>query len=397
MSRTRLSRLLFLIGWTALAAPVGAFDSGSTGARGPIDVPAGASETIQLPADGIIHATTVTLGADATLSFIRNELNTPVYLLATGDVTLNGTGSIASLITVKGSDTTDSDGGVAGPGGFDGGKGGFEATPPGPGQGPGGGAGGQCNTTVAGAGSAGHRTVPSGGSTNHGAAYGSTSLVPIVGGSGGGGCFSGTTSRGGAGGGGAIVIASNTKISFTGVVNADGAFSNGSASAHGSGGAIRLVAPIVRGSGVLRARGAEGVFSGPIQQNGEGRIRIDTLDHTELTATLNPSASATIGSAMYVFLPNAPRLDIVEAAGEPVGSAPVQVTLPLGAPAAQTVIVRAQNFTGTVPITVAVLPESGARALVNADIAMNGQAEAQVTVPVTIPPNTVTQIQAWTR
>lgn len=392
---TQLLRLALIVGSTLVAAPAAAFDSGSTGAFGPLTLAVGETRTVELPPDGVINATTVTLPPASKLFFKRNALNTPVFLLATGDVTISGSGGTSATIDVSGAAPTGIAGGIGGPGGFDGGKG--DTIQPGAGEGPGAGGGGECNEGVAGAGNAAHRTVPTT-TVSNGTPYGSPTLVPIVGGSGGGGCRNGTNGRGGGGGGGAILIASNTRITVNGNINALGAGSGpGSTNdqtSRGSGGAIRLVAPIVSGTGRLD------VLGGFIQtsERGNGRIRIDTFDESGLTATMAPLVSKTSGSAMYVFLPDPPRLDIVAAADQVIaeGSGPVQVTLPLGSPSNRTVTVRATNFTGVVPVTVAVIPESGGRSLVTGQIAMNNQPHAETTVNVTIPANTVTRIQAWT-
>src|SRR5215510_7358059 len=63
------------------------FSSGSTGADGALVV----TNDMILPLlpDGIFNFTTITI-SNATLSFTRNTLNTPVYLLATADVYING-------------------------------------------------------------------------------------------------------------------------------------------------------------------------------------------------------------------------------------------------------------------------------------------------------------------
>src|SRR5205814_568667 len=75
----------------------------------------------------------------------------------------------------------------------------------------------------------------------------------------------------------------------------------------GSGGAIRLVAPILAGTGILNVNGNWG---------GDGRIRLDALDRR--TANFNYTAGAATvssGALMIVFPTPLPRLDIVEAAG----------------------------------------------------------------------------------
>jgi hypothetical protein len=121
---------------------VQAFESGSSqvdGAFSPI-----ADVAVPLPASGIFNFTSVNIPAGVTVTFTRNAANTPVRILASGDVTIDGT------ISVNGGDASAPDGdrraGVGGPGGFDGGVGGLragsEATFAGDGAGPGGGTGG---------------------------------------------------------------------------------------------------------------------------------------------------------------------------------------------------------------------------------------------------------------
>ncbi len=157
------------------------FDSGSTGTDGPISI--SADTVMTLPADGIINATTLTVDAGFTLSFTRNDFNTPVYILATGLVTVNGD------IQVNGSEGSRVVGGVGGQGGFDGGAPGSDGSSPGDGRGPGGGLSGENNTHLAngaGSGSYGHVSNDST-STREGATYGSPLLIPMIGGSGGGG------------------------------------------------------------------------------------------------------------------------------------------------------------------------------------------------------------------
>src|SRR5713101_6151340 len=202
----RITGLVILIGVittsTALAQP---FDAGSTGADGALNVTS--NTTLNLPPDGIFNFTTINVASGTALTFNRNALNTPVYLLATSNVTINGT------IDVSGQSGSTTAGGRSGPGGFDGGFPGLDVnSPPGAGYGPGGGQGGGPGNTASTFGAGGYATQ--GGpaqSTNNGAAYGSPLLIPLVGGSGGGGLI-GSPGVGGGGGGGAILIASNTKI-----------------------------------------------------------------------------------------------------------------------------------------------------------------------------------------
>jgi hypothetical protein len=110
------------------ASPAWAFESGSTGADGALN-PA-VNTVIQLPPSGILNYTTINIPVGVRVTFQKNTLNTPVYLLASGNVTVAGT------IDVSGGDSTDTgtsgsgnqadDGipGAGGPGGFAGGIGG---------------------------------------------------------------------------------------------------------------------------------------------------------------------------------------------------------------------------------------------------------------------------------
>jgi hypothetical protein len=249
------------------------FNSGSTGADGALNVTS--NTTLALPANGVFNYTTITVASNATLTFTPNALNTPVYLLAQGDVTINGT------IDVSGSLGSGVIGGAGGPGGFAGGNAGNIGFPAGDGHGPGAGRAGyhSFTPTRVGTGSYGSLGNSTGGDTL-GSTYGSPLLVPLVGGSGGGGRHDGYA---GAGGGGAILLASNIRIHVSGtIVSSSSPFNSTSVFGWGSGGAIRLVSPSVSGSGSLNARGG---YYGPNPASyygGAGRIRIDCMDRRSL-------------------------------------------------------------------------------------------------------------------
>lgn len=115
--------LLTTVATTVASLHGQAFDSGSTGSYGPIAVTT-SDVTLDLPPDGVFHATTVTINSGRTLRFNRNALNTPVVILATGDIT------IAGVIDVSGQRGNNTAGGRGGPGGFDGGSPGSAGTPP---------------------------------------------------------------------------------------------------------------------------------------------------------------------------------------------------------------------------------------------------------------------------
>lgn len=369
------------------------FNSGSDGSFGPLIVDATTANprTIQLPPDGILHCTTVKIDQAYQLQFIKNASNTPVYILATGDVDISG------YIYVSGGSYTGRRGGDGGPGGFAGGQGGAN---PANGFGPGGGKGGWGNATALPAG----RVTRGGGGFGTagtqegtgGSIYGNSLLIPLIGGSGGGGADEVDVSNqyGGGGGGGAILIASNTKITFgqNGVYPLDAtggytATNNGG----GSGGAVRLVAPIVTGNSYIVVSGTQG--------GGSGRIRVDALTNTLNIA--GPSVGfATFGANMVVFPQNLPELRVTKAAGQDIAltqTDPVFVLLPAGAPASQTIEVQAKNFNSVVPLVAVLTPEAGERTFHNFDIDNTAGGATTGSVQVQIPAGVSTRIDVWTR
>lgn len=198
-------------------------DLGSDGSDGPLNITA--DTVLPLPPNGVLHATTVNIASGATLSFsFPGSLHPGVILLATGDIVIDGT------IDVRGGVSTAGTVGAAGPGGTPGGAPVAETS--------------QIH---------GLRLadfVPGGGGDRD------IGVRPI-GGRGGRGtrCLaSGVTAlgAGGGGGGGAILIASNTRISGSGTVNASGGAAGSavptpcatvSAASDGLDGRVRLMTP----------------------------------------------------------------------------------------------------------------------------------------------------------
>ena len=372
------------------------FDSGSDGSFGTISVTSD-NLAIDLPPDGVLHCTTVQVASGRTLTFNGNASNTPVYLLATGDVTIDGTIDVSGQGGAAGGTSAFPSGGAGGPGGFAGGHG---ETPgsggPGDGQGPGGGIGGTVAfyyTSGSGdnAGYGAFSEIP--GRVNSGAPYGSPLLIPMVGGSGGGGTtLSGAASYGGGGGGGAILVASSTRIDVSGRIRAEGGQGGPSECSVGSGGAIRVVAPVVTGDGDLDTV----KFSG--SNYSAGRARIDSYDATGQSITFWGPYS--IGANMVVFPPDIPKLEIVELGGQvidPESETPVLVGLGQAAAAQQDVRVRATNFGDTAQAKVIVIPEFGDTASFDIDIPNPGPGPGEATVTVDVPANVLSHVYVVTR
>ncbi|MCI0539452.1 MAG: hypothetical protein L0Z50_29940 [Verrucomicrobiales bacterium] len=217
---------LLLLSALCLFAVDEAFKSGSDGSYGPLNIQA--NTTLDIPPDGIFRCTTIHVSnPNTTLSFKKNALNPPIYLLATGDVVIerSATIDVSAELRTK----------IPGPGGFPGGEPGFQGASPGDGHGPGAGKFGNAFTPH------GVFAGSIGDNTN---VYGNSLLLPLVGGSG----WAAVNQNFGGGGGGAILIASDTRVVIDGRIIASG---TGYAAGVGSGGAIRVVAPIVSGSGEL--------------------------------------------------------------------------------------------------------------------------------------------------
>src|SRR6266568_7475696 len=122
--------ILAIVCWTMGSGTASGqtFSSGSTGADGayaPSCAPTPCTVTKTLPPSGVYNYTTVTIPSGVTVRYTRNAANTPVTLLATGDVTIMGTISVNGDNGLNGSNVGGPfQGALGGPGGFNGGNGG---------------------------------------------------------------------------------------------------------------------------------------------------------------------------------------------------------------------------------------------------------------------------------
>jgi len=402
-SRSLLNGLIMLaLGLSTSLAQ--AFDSGSTGANGPfppIALPLGTTQivldlrdgtvvylpdntTATLPAvpgggftDGIVHFTTIDVPSGVTLSFAPNALGTPVSLLAQGDVTVSG---IISLSGEAGGASGNSRGGRGGPGGFKGGNGEIVKSSPGAGSGLGPGAATGAGPLadsdgIGGGGGGGYGTPGANGQNaspgNSGPAYGTTNILPMLGGSGGSGGTSdtdvGPTGGGGGGGGGALLIASSAGIDVQGSILAkggkggNGLGSSASSGGGGSGGAIRLMAEILSGNGSLDAGGGAGgsAFGRNGGVGGLGRIRLEAVTFSFAGSTTGVVNNGGIGA---VFLPSPPSVLITAIGGGAVTNMPTGniggTDIVLNSPGTITIDLVAANVPVGTSIAVTAKPET---------------------------------------
>jgi hypothetical protein len=390
-----LALFLACVGQTVQAQT---FSSGSTGADGAF-APTSPT-TVQVPESGVFNFTTVTIIAGADVTFKRNSRNTPVIILATGDVKIDGN------IFVEGFGGLDSGGGgQGGPGGFDGGAGGVPYganVNGGSGNGPGGGGAGIGSGRPGGGAGFAAAGAPGAGGTNPaagGARYGSKSLQPLIGGSGGGGGAAATNAeRGGAGGGGggAILIASSTTITGGAGIYARGAAgvdrcSGGGPGAGGSGGAIRLIANTISGTFSLLFRagsspGCDGA-SGP---SSPGFGRIEAFDFHNYSGNGDPNV-ISFALPFPVTQQNGPQLTITSVGGiaapaNPVGSfggAP-DIVVPASQPNPVAVALQANNIPVGTVVPVTVRPEAGTSSTVNSTALSGTEASSTATASVNL-------------
>lgn len=367
--------------WTSIA--LAAFESGSTGADGAFEPTANIA--LQIPESGVLNYTTVTIPTGVTVTFKKNSQNTPVTILATGDVTISGS------INLDGSAGNYIIPGAGGPGGFDGGQGGAAYGIGKRGEGPGGGGGGGAytngNTGSGGGGGGGFMYSGNAGNTGScyycggspggggGSSYGNERILPIIGGSGGGGAGGNNTWVGGAGGGGggAMVIASSGSITVNGTISSNGGTgatpssgqSNYSGGGGGSGGGIRLIANTISGNGSITANGGGGgsaYYGGAGGSGAVGRIRLEASNVLRTAATSPPM---TLGYPYAVTPPNMPNLTISSIGGVSSPSVPKgaygapDVMLPFNTKNPITIVVTGANIPTGQTVTVKASPSVG--------------------------------------
>ena len=405
-----------------------AFNSGSTGVDG--DFNPTANIKLPLPVDGVFNFKSVNIPANVTVTFARNAANTPVTILVQSDATIAGTIDVSgqnSADTGSAGDGNLADDGIpalGGPGGFDGGAGGYPFNPTtglstrgGDGQGPGGGIGNiYCNYYypngypqesfgLGGAGGGfGSDGTKVGSAFNcagveNGKSYGNYQMQPLIGGSGGGGSGGAryyVRGIAGGGGGGALLLAVTGTVNVTGKILANGGSSGGNGlisgyASHndsftqggggGSGGAIRIMASTLKGNGQITANGGSGWYSSG--NGGVGRIRLEV--ESNFLSTVPSPISANTSTPGFIFIPNHPSLAIASVAGVALAGNS-EISIPASTTNPVNVVINATGIpTGTlVALTAKPENDAGVSAAPSALVgtAENSSATLSVDLPV---------------
>ena len=409
MSTRKFIFLAFILS-LALPSTASAFDSGSTGADGDFNPTANrilnCYSTVNH--DGVFNFGSVNIPSGVTVTFKKTPNNDPVTILATGDVTVNGT------IDVSGTSANANVSiGRGGPSGWDGGRGGQMGYAGSKGDGPGGGGGGNYNVNNN-PGAGGGYGAPGGNApngVNGGSAYGNSYLVPLIGGSGGGGAgnlYSQPPGADGGGGGGAILISSSGTITVNGTINANGG-AGGNATGYygsvgynaggggGSGGGIRLVAITIASDGPINANGGSGGINTDWNTNlgsggGAGIIRLEADNFLRSNSTSPPY---TRGPSTTYTAATLPTLAITQVGTVTVPQVPqgaynhIDVTLPFGTQNPVPVVISAANIPSGTNVTVTVIPQTGTTSTATA--ALSGStASSTATANVNLVTNTPT-------
>lgn len=422
MTMKKLSMSVMLAGLALMPVlAMAVVDSGSTGVDGAF-APAINTQVV-LPPSGILNYTTVNIPSGVTVTFKKNATNTPVVILATGNVTIAGSiylqGTNAMATGAAGNGVLGDDGipGVGGAGGYDGGQGGAgtlsgtATVTGGAGLGPGGGKGGikdcRYNNGIIyaclGGGGGGFGAAGTNSWNNYatgGVAYGGSQLLPLIGGSGGGGGAGYLyTGAGGGGGGGAILIASNGTVNIAGAIQAYGGLGGavtgiggGGAGGGGSGGAIRIVATSITGNGTLNANGQAAGAADTTDNNfndggagAVGRIRLEAETYTRTAAS---TPAHTQGLPGPVFVAGLPTLRISSVGGavvpaEPTGNA--DVTLPATTANPVSVVFTTTGVPAGNTVKLSLKPANGAEVTAVTPALVGDTTSATASVNITLP------------
>ena len=305
----------------------------------------------------VFKYSSVTISNGATLTFVNHGTHAPVVWLVSNNVAINGTLSLdGQSFSGDALHLTE-----PGPGGFRGG--GSPTYGSGSGFGPGGGA------------------LGGSGGGSYAGAYGNPQIVPLMGGSGG----TGNGNNGGAGGG-AILIAAAGSITLNGTCHSTGGDGQCCWSAYGgSGGAIRLVANQILGSGSITALNGYG-------GNSSGRIRIEG-NTVSSNLFVNPSVGTVQPANPPVIFPatNGPTVSIVSVGGvsapaDPKGRVDLNVDedLTLSVTNAVTIQLQTANFPTNGVVNVYIKPRNAQQTVVQAifDSGTTNLANWHVTTPL---------------
>jgi hypothetical protein len=302
----------------------------------------------------------VNVATGATLRFLNHPTHAPVVWLVQSNVVIEGTvdvsGSPGTLSVPESLVPTE-----PGPGGFRGGPGGPEGV--GTGLGP---AGGQVNSSGA----------------QYAGAYGNPQILPLIGGSGGGSGSSLGHRGSGGGAGGAILIACRMSVIVDGQILAESRFLDYTGT--GSGGAVKLIANSVLGSGRISALSDPGAL--------HGRTRVEATSLAPSVQIAPETIAVPPASPPVIWPPdNAPSIRIVSINSVSTPADPAAPLVNNADVAVQVngttqVLLETKNFPIEGVVEVRAIRKFGAAAAYTATLQSGGFTQAVWQATVTLPP-----------
>lgn len=360
------------------------------------------SGTVTIPASdaadpdkGIYKFGTLVVESGAVITFEKNKNNTPIYIIASGDIIVDGKIHVNGGNASGGGNFGNLLGGTGGAGGFDGGDGGTYRANGKRGGGPGGGEGGDYMENGGSShwgcsgGNGGYSYHGQNGSTDGsycaykalgGKLYGNAFITPFVGGSGGGGgggkVWSAHHGTGAGGGGGAMLLATakNIIINSGAIVTANGgrAAQNKDRQAcggNGSGGALRLIADTIIVSGVLDARNSTDGYCTGYPSSSSGHHGYVRLEANNISNGYSVIGFISEGTPREVFPSTFPTVSISTIGGINVPAVTrgtindkPDVELPINTPGIVPIVIATTNIPtdGSATVTLRVSPKAGA-------------------------------------
>ncbi|HVV01181.1 MAG TPA: hypothetical protein VHH88_07435 [Verrucomicrobiae bacterium] len=319
----------------------------------------------------VFKYSSVTIASNATVTFKNHITHAPVVWLVGGDVTINGT---LSLNGINGSIQDPVNLSEPGPGGFRGGAMDQSNLGHGSGFGPG-----------------GYYNDYGGYSDYH--AYGNLQILPLIGGSGGSGGAANCFTANGGGGGGAILVAAAGTATVNGNIQADGGRYTGCGAWGGSGGAVRLVANQIIGSGRIEAIGDH-----------PGRVRLEATA-TSASLSTDPLVSAVSPDPLVIWpAADAPTASVISIGGQVAPADPKAIMsgsngaddVTIATNSAVTILVQTQNFPTNGTVNVFVKPRNAPQSIYTASL-VNGTPQLATWQVVQPPPvgHFVVQVRAF--
>ena len=291
----------------------------------------------------VFKYSSVNINASRTVTFTNHPSRAPVVWLVQGNVTIAGTLSLNGSSSPGNNLLAE-----PGPGGFRGGANGTLGS--GSGLGPGG-------------------AVPTSSAASYAATYGNPSIIPLIGGSGGHGAGSG---------GGAILIAASGNLQVTGFITSTGLSAGFPYYSASSGGAIRLVANSISGTGTIDVRN-------------DGRIRLEANSVSGNVVTLPQTIAVAPATPPTIWPGNdAPTVKItnVDSSAAPaVPTAPLDLAADVGVSTngASTVTIQTTNFPINGFVQVRAAPKFGTAAWTTTVFQSGDATSANWTATVTFP------------